>query len=123
MWSQYGATPYSEFNGWLNSSFLSGNGKVATSDYERLNSPTVNAELNKVSMDVTLASQTADLAPIETYVSQNLPIIPVFTRAAYFDYNSTRFVGWPSPSDPYTAMEAGGSQDMELLAMHLKPVA
>ena len=45
-WSNGGLTPYNEFDGWLDSSLATGNN--ATGDYERLNSPTLNADLAKL---------------------------------------------------------------------------
>jgi peptide/nickel transport system substrate-binding protein len=74
-----------------------------------------------------VAQQTADLAPIETYVAQNLPVIPVTTASEWFEYNSQRYVGWPTQANPYetgqpsgTNTGAGAGTD-EVVILHLSP--
>ena len=124
-WSNGGLTPYNEFDGWLDSSLATGNN--ATGDYERINSPTINAELAKLAAAPTLAAQTAALAPLAKYVAAQLPIIPMTTASEWFEYNSQHFVGWPSQSNPYeTGQPSGtnngpGSGTDEVVALHLSP--
>ena len=124
-WSNNGITPYSMYNGWLNSSLASGS--AATGDYERLNDPTLNGELATLSGANTVAQQTADLVPLEKYVATNLPVIPVETAAEWFEYNSQNFVGWPTQSNPYdTGQPSGtnngpGSGTDEVVMLHLSP--
>ncbi len=124
-WSNNGITPYSMYNGWLNSSLASGS--AATGDYERLNDPTLNGELATLSGANTVAQQTADLVPLEKYVAANLPVIPVETAAEWFEYNSQNFVGWPTQSNPYdTGQPSGtnngpGSGTDEVVMLHLSP--
>lgn len=124
-WSNGGLTPYNEFDGWLDSSLATG--KTATGDYERLNSPTLNADLAKLAAAPTLTAQTAALAPLAEYVANQLPIIPMTTASEWFEYNSQRFVGWPSQSNPYeTGQPSGtnngpGSGTDEVVALHLSP--
>ena len=124
-WSNNGITPYSMYNGWLNSSLASGS--AATGDYERLNDPTLNGELATLSGANTVAQQTADLVPLEKYVAANLPVIPVETAAEWFEYNSQNFVGWPTQSNPYdTGQPSGtnngpGSGTDEVVMLHLTP--
>ena len=69
-WSNGGLTPYNEFDGWLDSSLANGNN--ATGDYERINNPTINADLAKLAAAPTLAAQTAALAPLAKYVAAQL---------------------------------------------------
>jgi peptide/nickel transport system substrate-binding protein len=124
-WSNGGLTPYNEFDGWLDSSLATGNN--ATGDYERINNPTINAELAKLAAAPTLAEQTAALAPLAKYVAAQLPIIPMTTASEWFEYNSQHFVGWPSQSNPYeTGQPSGtnngpGSGTDEVVALHLSP--
>ncbi len=124
-WSNGGLTPYNEFDGWLDSSLATG--KNATGDYERLNSPALDADLAKLAAAPTLAAQTAALAPLADYVAANLPIIPMTTASEWFEYNSQRFVGWPTQANPYeTGQPSGenngpGSGTDEVVALHLSP--
>jgi peptide/nickel transport system substrate-binding protein len=124
-WSNGGLTPYNEFEGWLDSSLATG--KNATGDYERLNSPTINADLAKLAGAPTLTAQTAALAPIAKFVAANLPIIPMTTASEWFEYNSQHFVGWPTQSNPYETGQPSGTNDGagagtdEVVALHLSP--
>ncbi len=122
-WGQGGITPYQLYDGWLDPTLIgSGNG-----NYERFNNPTVTAELSKLNGDQTIAQQTADLAPIEKYVADNLPVIPTTTSAEWCEYTSVHYTGWPTKSNPYescqpsgTNLGAGGGTD-EYVLLHLKP--
>ncbi len=124
-WSNNGLTPYNLYDNWLNSAL--DNGKSNTGDYEGLKSPAMDAALAQLAGASTVAQQTAALAPIETYVAQNLPVIPITTASEWFEYNSQRFVGWPTQANPYetgqptgTNSGAGAGTD-EVVILHLKP--
>lgn len=123
-WSNNGLTPYNLYDNWLNSSLDTSS---ATGDYERLSDPALNADLSKLAGASTVAEQTADLAPLESYVAQNLPVIPITTASEWFEYNSQRFVGWPTQTNPYetgqpsgTNSGAGAGTD-EVVILHLSP--
>jgi peptide/nickel transport system substrate-binding protein len=124
-WSNNGLTPYNLYDNWLNSAEDTGN--TATGDYERLSSPALDADLAKLAGDQTVQQQTADLVPIETYVSQNLPVIPITTASEWFEYNSQHFVGWPTQSDPYETGQPSGTNNSagsgtdEVVLLHLSP--
>jgi peptide/nickel transport system substrate-binding protein len=124
-WSDGGLTPYNMYNGWLNSALATGSN--ATGDYERLSDPALNADLTKLAGAATTAEQTADLVPLETYVADNLPVIPTTTASYWFEYNSQNYTGWPTQSDPYqigqpsgTNLGAGAGTD-EVVILHLRP--
>ena len=124
-WSNGGITPYNMYNGWLNSSLATGNS--ATGDYERLKDPAIDAQLAKLAMASATAAQTAALAPIAKYVAANLPIIPTTTASQWYEWNSQRFVGWPTQQNPYeTGQPSGenngpGSGTDEVVILHLSP--
>ncbi len=124
-WSNGGITPYNLYDGWLDSTLASGSS--ATGDYERLNDAQINADLAKLSGDDTVSAQAADLAPIEKYVAQNLPVIPTTTAADWFEYNSQNFVGWPTQQAPYDSGQPSGTNNGpgtgsdEVVILHLKP--
>jgi peptide/nickel transport system substrate-binding protein len=124
-WSNNGLTPYNLYDNWVNSAEDSKSG--ATGDYERLSSPSLDADLSKLAAASTVAEQTATLAPIESYVSQNLPVIPITTASEWFEYNSQRFVGWPTQQNPYESGQPSGTNTNagagtnEVVLLHLSP--
>jgi peptide/nickel transport system substrate-binding protein len=124
-WSNNGLSPYNLYDNWLDSSL--NNGTANTGDYEGLKSPQMDAALAKLAGDSTVAQQTADLAPIQSFVAANLPVIPVTTASEWFEYNSQHFVGWPTQQNPYeTGQPSGtnngsGSGTDEVVILHLSP--
>jgi peptide/nickel transport system substrate-binding protein len=124
-WSNGGITPYNMYDGWLDSALASGS--AATGDYERLNSPQVNAMLATLAGAETTAQQTAALEPIAKFVAANLPVIPTTTASQWFEYNSQNYTGWPTQDNPYeTGQPSGtnngpGSGSVEVVILHLTP--
>lgn len=116
-WSNGGITPYNEYNGWLNSTL---GGKSATGDYEGLQSAAMNSDLAELATAATVPAQTAALAPLEKFVAEQLPVIPLVTAAAWCEYNSTHFVGWSSQSNPYESCQPSEPTD-EVEILHLTP--
>ncbi len=124
-WGQGGISPFALYNGWLNPSLIgSGSG-----NYERLNDPTITADLNKLNGDETIAEQTTDLIPIEEYVASQLPVIPTTASAEWCEYSSAHYTGWPTQSNPYESCQPSGTnngQDTgtdEYVLLHLKPAS
>ena len=113
------------YDGWLDSSLAVGNN--ATGDFERLNDPTMNADLATLAAAATTAEQTTDLLPIEQYVAANLPVIPTTTASDWFEYNSQHYTGWPTQSNPYESGQPSGpnngpgSGSDEVVILHLRP--
>jgi peptide/nickel transport system substrate-binding protein len=117
-WSQTSVSPYQLYNDWLNSAQATSN---AAGDYERLKDPRVDSMLSKLAADNSVSAQRADLAPIEKYVADNLPIIPTVYGVVFDEFNTSNFTGWPSASNPY---ESGSpnTPTNEVVILHLKPV-
>jgi len=124
-WSTNGLTPFTMYENWLDSSLATGS--AATGDFERLNSPAIDADLATLAGAATTAAQTAALTPIEKYVAANLPIIPTTTASEWFEYNSQNYSGWPTQQNPYeTGQPSGtnngpGSGTDEVVILHLVP--
>jgi peptide/nickel transport system substrate-binding protein len=126
-WSNGGLTPYNMYDGWLDSALATGNS--ATGDFERLNNPTIDAELATLAGAATTAAQTQALVPIEQYVAANLPVIPTTTSSQWYEYNSQNYTGWPTQQNPYETGQPSGSNNggttgtNEVVILHLRPKA
>ena len=124
-WGSGGISPYNLYNGWLNPSLIgTGNG-----NYEKLNNPTITADLNKLNGDESIAEQTTDLTPIEQYVATQLPVIPTTVSAEWCEYNAQHYTGWPTQSNPYESCQPSGTNNGpgsgtdEYVLLHLKAVS
>ena len=118
-WSQTSVSPYQLYNDWLNSAQATNN---AAGDFERLKDPTIDSALNKLAADNTASAQKADLAPIEQYVANNLPIIPTVYGVVFDEYNTSKFTGWPTAANPY---ESGSpnTPTNEVVVLRLRPTS
>ena len=111
-WNIPGITPYNMYDYWLDSSLSSGSAaNAATGDYERLNSPAMDAALAKLAGDSTTAQQTTDLVPLEQYVATQVPVIPTPTASEWFEYSSKNYVGWPTQANPYDTGQPSGTNN------------
>ena len=125
-WGSNGVTPYNLYDNWLDDSLVRSTG--ATGDFERLQDPTIESDLVALSSAApNVQAQAAALAPIASYVAQNLPVIPTTTAADWFEYNSQNYVGWPTQTTPYDSGEPSGTDNGpgtgsdEVVLLHLTP--
>jgi peptide/nickel transport system substrate-binding protein len=113
-WSQTTISPYQLYNTWLNSDEI-GN---SAGNFERLKNKTLNGELAKLAAQTTTKGEMKYLGPIESYVATNLPVIPTVYGAAFDEYNSTNYTGWPSATNQYEIGQPGSPQN-EIVVLHL----
>jgi peptide/nickel transport system substrate-binding protein len=118
-WSQTSVAPYQLYNDWLNSAQATNN---AAGDFERLKDPRVDAQLAKLAADNSAADQAADVAPLEQYVANNLPIIPTVYGVVFDEYNTAKFTGWPSDANPYESGSPNAPTN-EVVILRLRPVS
>jgi peptide/nickel transport system substrate-binding protein len=125
-WGSDGVTPYNLYDNWLDDTLVRPTG--ATGDFERLQDPTIEADLVALSSAApNITAQATALAPIAQYVAQNLPVIPTTTAADWFEYNSQNYVGWPTQVNPYDSGEPSGTDNGpatgsdEVVLLHLTP--
>ena len=118
-WSQTSVSPYQLYNNWLNSALATNN---AAGNFERLKDPNVDAQLNKLAQANSVSEQQADVAPIEQYVAQNMPIIPTVYGVVFDEYNTSKFTGWPSEADPYESGSPNAPTN-EVVILRLRPAS
>jgi peptide/nickel transport system substrate-binding protein len=121
-WGNSGTTPYYLYDNWLDTDLTAPIGKTATGDYERFYSTQAEADLKQFAGTNNSATQLNDIVSMEKIVATQLPVIPLFYGVAWFDYNSSKFTGWPSQSNPYAPGEPTNPWD-ENDILHLKPVS
>jgi peptide/nickel transport system substrate-binding protein len=118
-WSNTNIVPYGEYEGWLDSALDTSN---ASGDFEGLKNTAIDKDLQTLAGETTTAGQLKALAPIESFVAKDLPVIPTVYGAAFDEYNTSSFSGWPTPTNAY---ESGSpnTPTNEVVVLHLKPVA
>ena len=117
-WSQTSVAPYQLYNDWLNSKLATKNNRAG--NFEGLKDPAIDAALTKLASASTVAQQVKYLAPIESYVATNLPVIPTVYGVSWGEYNTGTFSGWPTPSNEYETAQPSAPTN-EVVVLHLKP--
>ncbi len=66
--------------------------------------------------------QQAILDELQEFTAANLPFIPLFSNPTWFQYNTSKIVGWPSEENPYIqpVWYDGGKRNVILNNLHLK---
>lgn len=117
-WSQTSVSAYQLYNAWLNSALATKSNRAG--NFEGLKSATVDSELKALASAGSVSAQLKDLEPIETYVAQNLPVIPTVYGVSWGEFNTGSFTGWPTKSDPYESAQPAAPFN-EVVVLHLKP--
>jgi peptide/nickel transport system substrate-binding protein len=117
-WSQTSVAPYQLYNDWLNGALATKSNRAG--DFEGLKNATVNKELTTLAAANTVAQQVKDLAPIESYVASDLPVIPTVYGVSWGEYNTGTFNGWPTPTNEYESAQPSAPTN-EVVVLHLTP--
>ncbi len=119
-WSQTSVAPYQLYNDWLNSSLATKNNRAG--NFEGLKNKMIDSQLTKLAASSTVKDQLKYLGPIEQYVAQQLPVIPVDYGVSWGEYNTGTFTGWPTPTNEYETAQPSAPTN-EVVVLHLKPGA
>ncbi len=116
-WTNVGPTPYFLYNSLLNGSNTAPIGQKATSNWERWNDQTTNALLKQYASSPDEAIQRQALAGLQKVMVEQVPSIPLVYGAIWYEYNTSRFVGWPDKDNPYAVPAPYSAPDAAVVAM------
>ncbi|MFQ3175087.1 MAG: peptide/nickel transport system substrate-binding protein [Psychromonas sp.] len=87
-----------------------------------VNSPEIDALINSFGLTNDPKKQQAILDELQVFTAENLPFIPLFSNATWFQYSTARLVGWPSEENPYVqpVWYDGGKRNLIINNLHLK---
>jgi peptide/nickel transport system substrate-binding protein len=58
---------------------------------------------------------------LEKVMLADVPVIPVTEAVDWFQYDTSKFSGWPTPGDPYAQPAAYNYPDWGQVMLHLTP--
>jgi peptide/nickel transport system substrate-binding protein len=58
---------------------------------------------------------------LQLVMLQDVPIIPVTEEVAWYQYNTSKFTGWVTQSNPYAVPAAYFPPDVGQVLLHLAP--
>jgi peptide/nickel transport system substrate-binding protein len=121
-WTASGPSPYYLYNGLLASANSAPLGKVASSNWERWNDTNTDQLLTQFAESNSLAVQQQALNGLQRVMVEQVPVIPLLYSVDWYEYTTTRFVGWPTQQDPYATPSPYVYPDSEVVALHLHQV-
>jgi len=121
-WSNQGPTPWDYYDLWLDSSLSAPIGKPAGGDFGRYDNPQVQSLLSQYTATDNPATQQQVLDQLEKVMATQAPVIPLLYGAAWYEYSTKDYTGWPTASDPYID-PVPNAPYMEYTLLHLTPVS
>ena len=120
-WGAQGPNPYYYFDNWLDSTLSAPAGQPG-GDYGRFNSPQAQAALAQFAGSNDTATQQQALNTLQTIVATQAPVIPLLYGAAWYEYSTKDYTGWPTQSNQYNN-PVPNSPYMEYTLLHLTPAS
>ncbi len=116
-----GPTPYYELRQLLYSANTAPIGKIAATNYERYSNPATDKLINEYATTTSAAAQHNIVDQLENVMLSQVPVIPMTESVDWYQYNTSAFTGWVSPSDPYAQPAPYNYPDNEQMLLHLQP--
>lgn len=116
-----GPTPYYELRDLLDSANTAPVGQLATSNFERYRSATADALFDQYASTTNLATQRRVIDQVEKLMLSEVPVVPVDEFPAQSQYDTAKFSGWATPSDPYAEPAAYNLPDWGVQLANLRP--
>ncbi|MGQ5261147.1 ABC transporter substrate-binding protein [Micromonospora sp. ZYX-F-536] len=78
-------------------------GKKAVSNFVRWNDPRTDELIATLRTATDEATQKAAVAGLTTVMTEQVPVIPLWYGAKWFQYRTAKATGWPNEQNPYAA--------------------
>ena len=121
-WSNQGPTPWDYFDYWMDNTLTAPVGKPAGADFGRYSNPQVQSLLAQYAGTNSASAQQQALNGLETIVSTQAPVIPLLYGAAWYEYSTKDYAGWPTQSNQYID-PVPNAPYMEYTLLHLTPAS
>jgi peptide/nickel transport system substrate-binding protein len=108
-----GPSPYYELRGLLFS------GNIGSTNYSHFKSSAVDTLFNDYSA-ASASQQVQIIRQIEKVIATQIPFIPVTEGVDWYQYDTTKITGWPTPSDPYAQPSPYVFPDLDVVLTHLR---
>jgi peptide/nickel transport system substrate-binding protein len=118
-WTSTGPTPYFLYNSLLASSNTAPIGGQATSNFERWNDTATDRLLAQYAGTTDPQMQQQALDGLQSIMVDQVPSIPLVYGATWYEYSTSRFVGWPDQAHPYAVPAPYSAPDAEIVALNL----
>jgi len=117
-----GPSPYFELRQLLYSANSAPIGTPAGSNFERYSNKATDALINAYPATTSPAAQQSIVDQLEKVMLSDVPVIPVTESVDWFQYLTSKFSGWPTPSNPYAQPAPYNYPDWGQVMLRLKPI-
>jgi peptide/nickel transport system substrate-binding protein len=100
-WGAQGTSPYFYYNNWMNYSQSAAIGQPANNDLGRFDYAPAQAALNEYASTSNPTTQAAAISTLENIFSTQVPVAPLLGGAAWAEFSTRDYTGWPTASNPY----------------------
>jgi peptide/nickel transport system substrate-binding protein len=121
-WSNQGPGPYYVYDGLLDAKLTAPVGQPAANDLGRWNNAATQAALAQYAGSNSPSVQQAAITQLENIMNSEVPVAPLLYGAAWWEYSTRDYTGWPSASNPFMNPSTN-SPYLEETVLHLKPVS
>ena len=121
-WGAQGPNPIFYFQNWLDNTLSAPIGKTAGGDWERFSSPQAQAALSQFEGTNDTATQQQALNTLQGIMSTQAPVIPLMYGAAWYEYSTRNYTGWPTQGNQYMN-PVPNAPYMEYTLLHLTPAS
>ena len=121
-WSNQGPGPFYVYDSLLDSTLTAAVGKPAANDLGRWNNAATQAALAQYAGTNSTSVQQAAITKLENIMTTQVPVAPLLYGAAWWEFSSRDYTGWPSSSNPYMNPTTN-SPYLEETILHLKPAS
>ncbi|HVV23631.1 MAG TPA: ABC transporter substrate-binding protein [Pseudonocardiaceae bacterium] len=116
-----GPSPFYEMRQWLYSKNSAPIGQTATTNFERYNNAQTDQLIEQYGATTDVNTQHQIVGQLEQVMLTQVPIIPVTEAVNWFQYDTSKFTGWPGPANQYALPAAYQYPDMGQVLLHLQP--
>jgi peptide/nickel transport system substrate-binding protein len=121
-WSNQGPGPYYVYDGLLDAKLTAPVGKAAANDLGRWNDAATQAALAQYAGSNDPSVQSSAINKLEAIMDSEAPVAPLLYGAAWWQYSTRNYTGWPSSGNPFMNPSTN-SPYLEETVLHLKPVS
>jgi peptide/nickel transport system substrate-binding protein len=100
-WGSDGPTPYNYYRGQMSALTAQPVGQSASENWNRYVSPAADKLLEQFATTSDAAQQKQIMNQIEMLFVNEAPVLPLFPGPDWYEYNTTRFTGFPTQENPY----------------------
>ncbi|WP_423920340.1 ABC transporter substrate-binding protein [Frigoribacterium sp. 2-23] len=112
---------FQAYNNLLSSEFFKPVGESTQNNFERFSDPAVDDLLTQYKSTTDTATQKQLIYRLQNVVYDQVPVIGMYHGGLWGLFNTSKFTGWPSAADPYTAPQTYDWAPL-LMFTHLKRV-